>query len=395
MKFRNWHLSTYFLFGAFLCACGGGEPDNITSGGNVSGGGSGNGNEPSTPTVAELKLSEYNMNNLTKLGVKSGNFSGITYLGNNRYAIADDMAYGAGFVLMDIEMSPVNGKMASAEVIVPSGTDMSPYDEGHQFDYLKNNDVEGIVYYPAKQTVFVIFEAAYQDPAIKEFDLAGIPTGREMQIPEEFIHYTDADGKQHGSMQEIYGFESLAYNENTKLFWTTTENSLMQDMKPGDKSALCRIQSFGEDLQPKHQYLYRTDDYTASPTANDTHIWGISEMVALDDGKLIVMERESFTLEKPLSDLQGSWTNIKLYAVDPTKATPGQQLEKKLLYTGKTVLDPGKDKIPPFADYEGMCLGPKLSSGQQSLLLIADSQGGQGIFSYRLQDYIKVFAISQ
>ena len=46
-----------------------------------------------------------------------------------------------------------------------------------------------------------------------------------------------------------------------------------------------------------------------------------------------------------------------------------------------------------YANYEGMCLGPKLNDGRQTLILINDSQAGAGNSLYRLKDYIKIIIL--
>ena len=47
-----------------------------------------------------------------------------------------------------------------------------------------------------------------------------------------------------------------------------------------------------------------------------------------------------------------------------------------------------------FANYEGMCLGPTLANGGQTVLLVADSQNRAGNSLFHLKDYIKVLVIS-
>ena len=43
-----------------------------------------------------------------------------------------------------------------------------------------------------------------------------------------------------------------------------------------------------------------------------------------------------------------------------------------------------------LANYEGMCLGPKLNDGRQTLILIADSQNGMGNWMYHIKDHIRI-----
>lgn len=47
-----------------------------------------------------------------------------------------------------------------------------------------------------------------------------------------------------------------------------------------------------------------------------------------------------------------------------------------------------------FANYEGMCLGATTASGQQTVLLVSDSQARYGRGPWRLRDYIKVVLLS-
>ena len=62
-------------------------------------------------------------------------------------------------------------------------------------------------------------------------------------------------------------------------------------------------------------------------------------------------------------------------------------LEKQLVVEWKTTLSLFRSTL---ANYEGMCLGPKLLDGRQTLVLIADSQGGS---KGRVLEYVKVIAL--
>ena len=126
---------------------------------------------------------------------------------------------------------------------------------------------------------------------------------------------------------------------------------------------------------------------------------GVPALCALDDGRLIVMERE---LNIPKAYVGGE-AIIKLYLVNPVQVLPISEqqnmeklpetyfLPKRLLLTFKTRIMPWK---LDYANYEGMCLGAKLQDGRQTLLLINDSQASAGEGPYRLKDYLKVVAIS-
>ena len=56
---------------------------------------------------------------------------------------------------------------------------------------------------------------------------------------------------------------------------------------------------------------------------------------------------------------------------DPTQQQPGEVLKKTLLTEFRTKVNITRRN---FANYEGICVGPKLSDGRQLLILVCDSQ---------------------
>ena len=276
--------------------------------------------------------------------VSAGNYSGITWLGDSRYAVANDKSPTAGFYLMTIDIDSITGELSSVreDTFLTSG--------------LPNRDEEGICYVSHTQTVFVSGE---KDQEILEYNLQGQLTGRKLNIPEIFK-----------SCYSNGGFEALTYQAQTHLFWTTTEFTLKTDgEKPTIKRKIknrLRLQSFGDDLQPKEQYWYETDS-TMIHKEKGRSILGVSGLTALEDGRIVVLERELYFPKKQI----GSFCIVRLYLVDPSQHQPGEVLSKTLLTEFKTKFNLTRRN---FANYEGICLGPKLSDGRQVLILICDSQ---------------------
>lgn len=60
-----------------------------------------------------------------------------------------------------------------------------------------------------------------------------------------------------------YGFESLAYDEESHLFWTINESTLNGDGECATSlnhvRNVLRLQSFDDNLQPVSQYAYIMD----------------------------------------------------------------------------------------------------------------------------------------
>ena len=276
--------------------------------------------------------------------VPAGNYSGITWLGGTKYAIANDKSPTAGYYLMTIETDTITGDllMIREDTFLTSG--------------LPNRDEEGICYMPQTQTVFVSGE---KDQEILEYNLQGQLTGRRLNIPEVFkTAYSNG------------GFEALTYQVATQRFWTTSENTLKADgeIPTIDRKIRnhLRLQSFGDDLQPKEQYWYETDS-TVIRKRKGRSILGVSGLAALEDGRIVVLEREMYFPKKQI----GSYALVKLYLVDPTQQQPGEVLKKTLLTEFRTKVNLTRRS---FANYEGICVGPKLSDGRQLLILVCDSQ---------------------
>ena len=293
--------------------------------------------------------------------VPTGNYSGITWLGGDRYAVANDKSPTAGFHVMTILTDTKTGDIKDVK------------NEGFMTMSDKpNRDEEGICYVAPTNTVFVSSES---DGQIIEYTLVGQQTGRKLNIPSEFT-----------TTRSNCGFEALTYNASTHRFWTTTENTLKQDgAKPNIKKKianLLRLQSFGEDLQPKEQYWYLSDS-SAVESLEGKSILGVSGLTALDNGQIIVLEREIRETPKYI----GSFVHVKLYLVNPSLQNPGDLLQKKLITEFRTHINL---KNQNFANYEGICMGPKTEDGRQILLMVADSQNQ---YKGWLRDWFKTIVI--
>lgn len=277
-----------------------------------------------------------NVKTAKNYGTALGQYSAITWLGDNHYAVIHDKENGGGIVFFDFDINAETGAIGDVTRTVPTGTSSSA---------VTNMDNEGITFYNSK-----LYVSAEADQSIREYDMTGAPTGNSFTIPSDM-----AVGKISSNM----GFEALTYNAATHLFWTTTEGALPKD---NYMPRLHRLQSFGEDGQPAARYLYQMDAPSFSSEGATQYVHGISAMAALDDGRLVVLEREVYVPSNPMQ----SRGIAKLYAVDPVHDGAGI-LRKSLLTTIDT-------NVMNLANYEGMCLGPTLNDGSRCLILISDSQ---------------------
>ena len=195
--------------------------------------------------------------------VPAGNYSGITGMGNGLYAVVSDKSEYDGYFVFNIDIDSISGEIINVR------------NKGFVASDVPNRDAEGITYIPERNTVLIVGE---RDSRIMEYDSVGTFTGRELYLAKA---------------SENFGYESLSYNENTGLLWTCTENVYpdANALMTSDTAAVVRLQSFNVDLRPVSAYSYRMDKPQAD-SAGKHYAHGISELLALDDGSLVVLERE-------------------------------------------------------------------------------------------------------
>ncbi|MBO4452267.1 MAG: esterase-like activity of phytase family protein [Bacteroidaceae bacterium] len=304
------------------------------------------------------------------MGIPPGNYSGITRLENNMYAVVSDKDSTDGFYVFYIYPNQTRDKILSVESYRINGGSRT----------VPSLDMEGICFVPndISGTVFISNEA---DQRIREFGMDGKPTGRELRVPGMFG--TD-------SIVRNRGFEALTYNHATRKFWTANESALKRD--EASDPLKVHLQRFGDDLQPDEHYIYRLDPpRKARKASTKFYAHGVPALIAMDDGSIIVMERSLYSPRKII----GSYVEIKLYrvsreALEAAEKDMNLPVTKELVTSFRTHIRIGQVN---YANYEGMCLGPKLSDGRQTILLINDSQNRQGNRLIRLKDYLKLIIL--
>jgi len=276
--------------------------------------------------------------------IPAGNYSGITPIGDDRYAVVSDKS-DDGFFIFHIDIDTVSGRILSVR------------NEGFRSSGQPTRDQEGIAYQPYSRTLYVSGEA---DNRILEYTLDGVRTGRQLQVPDVF-----------GRFSHNYGLESLCYDAETRQFFSVSE-------RPAEGDSLLRLTVFDDNGKLRRQYAYSLDK--VKPKRKGTLVNGVSELCALGDGRLLVLER---TVRVPKLKI-GSYVDCRLYEVRPSA---DEQLHKDLVYSFRTKINLTRRN---FANYEGLCVAKKLSDGRLILLLIADSQN-----QYRglLRDWLKTVII--
>ena len=318
---------------------------------------------------AQITVIKENEQRAFPKNMPAGNYSGITYIGGNEYAIVSDKSEKDGFYLFSIDIDSITGDIINVA------------EKAFLSDSLYGGDCEGIAYRHSTSTFYVCREA---DATVVELDSIGKNTGRSLSIPDVFKHGIGN-----------YGLESLAYDNESRLFWTINESTLVCDGKQATSTNAVRnvlgLQSFSDDLQPQLQYAYMMDAPTIHSKSSE-YAMGVSEIAAIGNGRLLVMEREFFVPRAKL----GAFVTCKLYEIAPNESfaiapyTPVDKmffLPKRLVHSFTTKLNVFDRSL---ANYEGMCLGPTLKDGSKVLVLVSDSQNR---FRGVLKDWFKTIVL--
>lgn len=206
-------------------------------------------------------------------------------------------------------------------------------------------------------------------PLIERFDPAGKYLGK-IEVPALFAQQASNNK----------GLESLTLSPSGAYLFTGNESALTTDGSAATKTAGSTIRLLRRDIAASldEQRAYRTDPLGAG-TGGDM---GVSDLVALSDTTLLVLER-GFQ-----SDLGNT---VRLYAVDFADSGPGSAdisatpaLDGGAPALPKTrvvdlgalpaggVTHPGLQPNPLLDNYEALALGPELPDGRRVVLVTSD-----------------------
>lgn len=342
--------------------------------------------------------------------VAAGNYSGIAHLHDDIYAVVSDKSDSALFFNFRIQVNPKTGELEQVENLgFTERTDGTLNDGKFWQGQEKGFDHEAIV--KASDSTLVITSEGYC--RLKEYPVLPISANAPKISYQQNLwesRWPSSDFYQN------YNFESLAFDSVRQYLWTISESTLRKDGQPAtpqnglaNRLRLMRL-NWGKIKENRNKedcseqesskkasrymtaYAYQMDQPSTHKKA-DIYVMGVSELCALPDGQLLVLEREAFIPKIKI----GAFCKCKLYQINPLNSeefalkekfssdTPF--LKKRLLTEWKTGLSLSKRS---FANYEGMCLGPKLEDGSQVVILLSDSQDQ---YAGVLKDWFKTIVI--
>jgi len=204
------------------------------------------------------------------------------------------------------------------------------------------------------------------EPLVERFDAAGKLAGI-VPLPPHFAMQPPGNK----------GIESLAISPSGRFLFIANENALTIDGSPSTKTRGTTVRILKRDLATNQdiELAYRTEPLGGGGPTGDM---GVSDLAALDDDVLLVLER----------GFQPDYGNtVRIFRVDlrtgthvesiPALSDATPVLTKTLLVDiGKLppgqATHPGPEPNPILDNYEALALGPLLPDGRRLLFVTSD-----------------------
>ncbi len=302
-------------------------------------------------------------------GTLVGGLSGLAYDPGCDlfYAISDDRGrFGPPrFYTLSLGFDGATVKVEVLASTALKGADGEVFDRG-------DLDPEALALHPAG-SLFVGSEGVPHrgiPPLVGRFSLDGRIL-EEVPLPS---HYLPDDNGGRG-VRDNLGFEGVALTPAGDRLVVAAENALLQDGPAADlgRGSPARILvidvATGDAVA---EYLYEVEQVPDEPRPTSAfRTNGVSEILAIDDHRLLVIER-SFSA--------GVGNRVRLYLVNLEGATNIQGIESLARSGGQRPRPAAKILVADLGDLgiapdniEGMALGPALDDGGRLLVMVADN----------------------
>ena len=272
--------------------------------------------------------------------------SGIAHVDGYRYVAVADGRRG-GLHNLRLPLNPATGS--------PGEPAFGPRTE------CGTNDLEGVAYDPVRKEIWAADE---WHQTIRAYAADG-KVVREVSVPEHFK-----------KTRYLMGFEALTIRRDGREMWAANEEALPADGPQSSvtNGTLVRLLHYVRDADGADWRLAGEVPYRADPIAGgdykDVQRSGVAGLCSLDDGSLVVLERE----------MSRNWLvpriRTRLYLVHPGGA---QDVSGLPALEGVDVTPVAKALLfetRGFAMYEGLALGPTLADGSRALVLVSDNGSG-------------------
>lgn len=306
--------------------------------------------------------------------------SGLTYdADRNVYYAVSDREGGFYTLAIDVDQTGIHNVRTLGMTLLDSDqatAGIQPYQSALI-------DAEAIALSP-KSNLFIASErGADNSPWIRSFGLDGALMG-EIPIPRKFLPTTTL-GK---GLRPNLAFEAMALHATGNTLYVANEQALQQDGEPATvtRGTPVRIIQYNLGSDPPAdtaEFVYVTEPIFVVPWGNEGSFNGVSAMAAIKHVMpaydLLIMER---------SYASGVGYDVKLFGVSFAGATNIVHSEtlpclcstrtiRKTLLLRISSQEKWSDIAVVPQNMEAIALGPQLTNGHPTLILVSDNEGDQ------------------
>jgi hypothetical protein len=297
--------------------------------------------------------------------VRLTGLSGITWLGDDRYAAVMDNS--DRLVLFRVTLSQVGmpREIADLRVVTLSARhdyeDVAPCPES-----LMTRIVERRLRQGEDDPGRCLLVSEESTPGLRAVSLDTGELLGVVPIPDQFR-----------APRPNRALEAVAVDGDGRFIWTANEEALPADGPAASEAAgtvvrLARIPVPEGDGKPQAgaaQFAYAVDaPHAFVRVFAGEPLSGVSALVSLGGGRLLVLERSGSPGLPPFAS--------RIYLVDTSRGIDVSAIERDLAGLREKLLDKlllWKDSLG--SNVEGLCLGPRLADGGMALVGIADNGG--------------------
>lgn len=308
-------------------------------------------------------------NEVSRSGSSGTEISGISWAGGNKYYVVNDTS--------------TEVKLYEAEITLGSNGSISSFAFKNGVELSGVTDLEGCAWDPASGNVWVSSEGS--TASIREFDPT---TGNSLRVAE-------LPPVVKNNMRGNFKLEALTISGDGLTMWAANEEALSCDgavsttpRATGGTTVrlikFTRPSVYGE-WTAVAQYAYKTYGLNTPLAYHNVQRSGVAGLCALPDGQLLVLERECSGMtanQDPNSLWDGLATHftIAVCLADYSNASDVSTLPS---LDGATYVPVSKTNITgdlntSTKNYEGICLGPRISDEKTALLFVSDGGSSAG-----------------
>lgn len=306
-----------------------------------------------------------------------GGLSGLAYDAkkNRILAISDDRSAtnDARFYEFDFKLNEKSFSISVADVLTIKNKDGKPFPKGS----IDPEDIaifNGSLIIPSEGW---INKEPPINPEVYEFTREGRYKSN-LEIPTKYNPIPGKEGK--AGIRDNLGFEAVTVSKDGKSLWVGVEEALFQDDRVSGPryASVLRLMQF-KDMKPVKEVAYQLEKIPSIPVAGLTvGETGLSSIVAIDDSTFYSVERSYMPLVRK--------NVVRLYKFKISDKTT-DILKMDIIKAGKNIITVEKEFIANLEDFtpsmsdkfqsvdniEGMCLGPKLPNGHDTLIMVSDN----------------------